>query len=306
MIRLAYMQIGLSSDKLYGVKKNMIIVPLVGGEKVCPNLLQRLDKSFSTTRELNMGRIKTVIVVFLLVLCQSCRSQQLSDVAVSAPSIEQEATSIWRTINDIEFLEGQGYKINLPEDSLIDTLISKSKSGQFGNDNFREVYTLLERNIYQEVNYKAALDKVNNQEELLKTLMLQLRRAKESWKWDFELLPSYDVIFTLYGTGGSYDPDHGRVVLFTTLEGGFMRYKDPANTIIHEIVHLGIETSIVQKYKLSHRLKEKIVDKIVFLLFAELLPEYRMQDMGSTEIDEYLKQKEDLVDLESIVEEIVN
>jgi len=253
-----------------------------------------------------MDQIKTAIIVFLLLLCQACRSQQLSDVAVSAPSIEQEATSVWRTINDIEFLEGQGYQINLPEDSLIDTLINKSKRGQFGNDNFPEIYTLLESNIYQEANYNAALDQVNNQEELLKTLMQQLSTAKESWKWNFELLPSYDVIFTLYGTGGSYDPDHGRVVLFTTLEGGFMRYKNPANTIIHEIIHLGIEKPIVQKYKLSHRLKERIVDKIVFLLFTDLLPMYKVQNMGDTEIDEYLQKKEDLINLESVVKKLVD
>lgn len=266
--------------------------------------MQQLDKCLSTTRELNMGQIKTVIVAFLLALCQPCESQQLSNVAVSAPSIEQEATSIWRTINDIEFLEGQGYKINLPENSLIDSLVSKSKNGQFGNDDFPEVYTLLEREVYKEENYRAALEEVNAQEQLLKKLMQQLSSATESWKWDFDLLPSYDLIFTLYGTGGSYDPDHGRVVLFTTLEGSFMRYKNPANTIIHEIVHLGIETSIVQKHKLSHSLKERIVDKIVFLLFGELLSEYRIQNMGDTEIDQYLRQKEDLIDLESIVEKI--
>jgi len=252
-----------------------------------------------------MKQLETAIVVVLLVICQSCRSQPLNKVLVSAPSIEQEATSIWRTINDIKFLEGQGYNINLPENELIDTLIGRSKAGKFGNDDFSEIYGLLEGGIYRKVNYKEALEQVDDQEKLLKQLLQQLSIAAESWKWDFELLPSYDVIFTLYGTGGSYDPDHGRVVLFTTLEGGFMRYQNPANTIIHEIVHLGIETSIVQKYELSHSLKERLVDKIVKLLFTELLPEYKVQDMGSTQVDQYLQRKEDLIDLDSIIKRVV-
>jgi len=70
-----------------------------------------------------------------------------------------------------------------------------------------------------------------------------------------------------------------------------MNYDNPANTIIHEIVHMGIEKSIIQKYNLSHGLKERIVDTIVYVLFGEFLPEYKVQNMGDTKIDKFLKKE---------------
>ncbi|MEL6132505.1 MAG: hypothetical protein AAFR59_03980, partial [Bacteroidota bacterium] len=102
------------------------------------------------------------------------------------------------------------------------------------------------------------------------------------------------------GTGGSYDPDKGVVTLWTDTSGVFMKYEEPAYTIIHEIVHMGIEYSIVQKYDLSHELKERIVDTFVYLMFKENLPEYTIQDMGNTQIDRYLGKPEDIGSLDAI------
>lgn len=213
-----------------------------------------------------------------LLFFQSCSAQVSSNyISIRIPTIEQEATSIWRTINAIEFLEQQGYKIHLPENDLIDSLILKSKNGEFGNEDFPQIYNLLEANIYKESNYALALNQAKTQEALINTLVHQLVTVKNSWNWSFKTFEQYPVLFTLYGTGGSYDPDLGTVTLFTTKEGRFMNYDKPANTIIHEIVHMGIEQSIVQKYNLPHGLKERIVDTIVFLLFKESLPEYKIQ-----------------------------
>ena len=116
------------------------------------------------------------------------------------------------------------------------------------------------------------------------------------------MLKHYEVIFTLYGSGGSYDPQTGLITLFTTKEGKFKKYQNPANTIIHEIVHIGMEHSLVQKYNLAHGLKERIVDTFVFLMFGELLPEYTIQNMGDPGIDEHLRNKEDLKALNTILE----
>ncbi len=97
-----------------------------------------------------MNSCKIISFSLSLLLYQSCFSKVQSDnFSVRIPTIEQEATSIWRTINDIEFLEKQGYRINLPENDLIQSLILKSKNGEFGNDDFPEIYNLLEANNLQ-------------------------------------------------------------------------------------------------------------------------------------------------------------
>ncbi|MFK7810657.1 MAG: hypothetical protein AB8F74_22810, partial [Saprospiraceae bacterium] len=199
-------------------------------------------------------KIQTSIVALACLLFQySCTSQVPSpNIILSVPTLEQEATSVWRTINDIAFLEEQGYQINLPRHDTIQFLVDKSRNKNFGNTDFGTIYNLLESGIYEKGNYEKAFSKVNAQLELINSLVQRLTVIKESWNWNFKIFDSYDIVFTIYGTGGSYDPDNGRVTLFTNEEGQFMKYDNPANTIIHEIVHMGIEESIVQKYNLSH------------------------------------------------------
>ncbi|MEM1322723.1 MAG: hypothetical protein AAGG75_20830 [Bacteroidota bacterium] len=246
------------------------------------------------------------ILLFSLVtlLYQSCTLQAQTDhLSIAVPTVEQEASSIWRTINDVNFLEGQGYQIHLPEEDLISTLIAQSKNGQFGNNDFPAIYNLLASKVYNAKDYERALKKVNAEKDLINRLVQQLKETQKTWDWEFKLFDNYKVLFTLYGTGGSYDPDSGTVTLFTTTEGQFMKYSHPANTIVHEIVHMGIEHSIVQKYQLPHGLKERIVDTIVSILFKEYLPDYKIQNMGDTAIDQLLRDKEDLSTLDSIIQE---
>lgn len=245
---------------------------------------------------------KYLLFIVFLGLQLSCSSQEFSKrLLVKVPTVEQEASSIWRTINDIEFLEQQGYNINLPSSEMIDSLIQKSKAKEFGNNDFATIYNLLEAQIYDKSKYESAFAKVKEQEGLLNQLINQLSTTKDTWKWDFKDFESYDVVFTLYGTGGSYDPDLGLVTLFTNEEGAFMNYDDPANTIMHEIVHMGVEYSIIQKYNLPHGLKERIVDKITFLMFKDQLPKYKVQNMGEVKIDEYIKAESDLKELDTLV-----
>lgn len=243
------------------------------------------------------------LILIGLLFSNACLSQESKEkISINIPSVEQEATSIWRTINDINFFERQGYTIHLPKASLIDALIVKSKNGDFGNDDFSRIYDLLESKIYNSDDYQLALKKVEDKRQLMGNMVQQIETTKAKWDWNFKSFESYRVVFTLYGTGGSYDPDAGIVTLFTNTKGDFMNYDDPENTIIHEIVHIGIEQSIIQKYQLSHGLKERIVDTFVFLMFSDLLPEYKIQNMGDPKIGEYLKQKKDLKHLATVIE----
>lgn len=226
-------------------------------------------------------------------------------ITVSIPTIEQEASSIWRTIYDIEFLEEQGYEIALPEAPLIDSLIVKSKSRTFGNEDFRPIYQLLESGVYNTKDYQVAVERVNQQVALVHSVLQDIESRKDSWDWTFQLYESYPIVFTRYGSGGSYNPETGTVTLFTTEAGTFKRYQNPANTIIHEITHLGMEQSIVQKHQLPHGLKERLIDRFVLVHFGTLLPNYKMQDMGDTEIDSLLSKKADFTKLDSILEQIL-
>lgn len=247
-------------------------------------------------------KFSKLLLIFVSITSLSCKSQTLvSRIEIVQPSIDQETTSIWRTINDISFFEKQGYKINLPKEPLIDSLIVKSKKGTFGNGDFPAIYALVETKIFDPKNYKQAIQKVKNQIDLMNKLVNEIDSKKSLWDWKFKMFDKYQLVFTLYGTGGSYDPDEGIITLLTNKEGDFMNYTNPANTIIHEITHMGMEYSIVQKFNLPHGLKERIVDTFVYLMFKGELPEYSIQNMGDDEIDKFLVKQDDIKSLNDIV-----
>lgn len=250
-----------------------------------------------------MKYLENVLLGLLIVLLCSClKPNSTNQLKISIPSIQQEATSIWRTINDISFLESQGYQIHLPQHEIIDTLLKKSKEKKFGNNDFAKIYQILESDIYDKSKYTLAWNKVKEQEDLINSLIRRLINTQSSWNWGFKTFATYEVVFTLYGTGGSYDPDRGLVTLFTNQEGKFMKYKNPANTIMHEIVHMGIEQSLVQELQISHGVKERIVDKITFILFGDQLPNYQIQNMGNPGVDKILQSKEDIKTLKTSLE----
>ena len=250
---------------------------------------------------------KFAFTIVFLIISLNCKSQtKTSRIKIVQPTVQQEATSIWRTINDINFLEKQGYTINLPKIPLIDSLVVKSKLGTFGNADFSSIYSLVETRLLDQKNYEKAIQKVEGQIDLISNLIDEIEANKSKWDWNFNIFDNYRVIFTLYGTGGSYDPDKGVITLFTNEAGEFMNYKNPANTIIHEITHMGMEYSIVRKHNLTHGLKERIVDTFVFLMFKEELPEYKIQNMGDVKIDIHLRTAENISSLNTIISKFLN
>lgn len=145
------------------------------------------------------------------------------------------------------------------------------------------------------------MQKVQREIDLINHLINEIHDQKSNWDWEFSMFDTYSVVFTLYGTGGSYDPDEGIITLLTNNKGEFRQYSNPACTILHEITHMGMEYSLIRKYSLEHGLKERLVDTFVYLMFKEQLPEYKIQNMGDTSIDQYLKNKDDIKLLNSII-----
>lgn len=245
----------------------------------------------------------SLMVIALFLQCPAWSQASLPQIEAVIPTVQQEASYIWRTIHDILFFEQLGYNVSLPKDTLIDALILKSKNGTFGNDDFSAIYNLLESKIYDENNYKQALEKVEEQQALVNKVIYQLDSLSCCMDWTFKMPERYEVLFTLYGSGGSYSPETGTITLFTTSDGRFKNYKNPANTIVHEIVHIGMEDSIIQPYNIPHVTKEQMVDQFVYLMFAHLLPNYKIQQFDSVEIDHPIRNKADLKKLGALLED---
>lgn len=231
------------------------------------------------------------------VLCQN-------RIQIVIPTAEEESDYVWRTIQDISFFEQHNYQVSLPQGELIDALIAKSKANQLRQEDYTALENLMKSKVYQKADYQKAYKKIAEQQDLIHKMANRLSRSKRAWH--FKAFDVYQIRLTLYGSGGSFDPENGVVTIFATAEGKFKQYDNPANTIIHEIVHIGIEDSIIQKYKAPHALKERIVDRFVLLNFKKYLLDYRVQNMGDVRIDQYLSKKKDLRKLNQIVERFMN
>ncbi|WP_299458692.1 hypothetical protein [uncultured Microscilla sp.] len=222
---------------------------------------------------------------------------------VIIPTAAQETDYIWRTIRDITFFEQHKYQLSLPKGSLIEALKKKARAQQLSDEDYVALKKFVTDKVYQKADYQKGYQLIKQNEALLNRLIKQLSKNAPK-RWKFKMFDTYQVTLTLYGSGGSYDPDQGSIIIFATRDGKFKQYKNPANTIIHEIIHIGIEHSIIRKHKVSHGLKERIVDTFVLLNFKKYLPEYYVQNMGDKRLDTYLRHKKDLDNLEYIVKKV--
>ena len=242
---------------------------------------------------------------YIIVFCflSSLVYAQSEQVQVIIPTSDSECEYIWRNIGDISFFEKNGYTLSLPKLDFTDKLLQDSRSGKLNETDLALLKKLVADSVYKESDYLKGYEKITEGIPVIEKAILQLRNYK--WNWDFFFYPQYKICLTLYGPGGSYDPETGNVLLLTTKEGKFKGYNNSTNTIIHEIIHIGIESSIVNKYNLSHTLKERIVDLFVKTFFYELLPDYRLQDFGDKRIDSYLSGKEDFFSLSEKIQQFI-
>lgn len=241
-------------------------------------------------------------LLFLTILTASCQLNGQNQISVNIPTAEEESEYIWRTIQDIDFFEKNNYQIALPEGSFIEKLKTKAKSGNLFESDHEALRIFVRDSVYNRADYNRGYQKIVNELQLINSLIREIEKL--DLNWNFKQFDMYEVNLTLYGPGGSYNPDEGSILIFTTTDGKFKNYANPTNTIIHEIVHIGIEEAIVNKHQVPHTLKERIVDTFVSLNFKQRLPDYRVQDMGEYRIDSYLKTKGDLKELDKFVQRI--
>ncbi len=210
-------------------------------------------------------------------------------IEVFANTAKQEADMIWYFIENIEFLQKYNYQLSFPQNELIPILIERSKNDDLNKKDFEKLSKLISEKIYNKNDYSAG---INNIKKVLPEIEGIFSKFEEFHsKWNFKIFKEYKLFLTLYGSGGSYEPDKGEITILTTKTGEFKRGINPIGTIIHEFVHIGIEERIIQKYNIQQIIKERIVDKFVSANFNDILPDYFIQNFGDTTIDKYLEDK---------------
>lgn len=254
-------------------------------------------------RSTNIFKSFAPFSVLLSLLLTSYSGLSQDKILIHIPSAEDEAEYIWSTLQNIQFFEEHNYPVTLPKGEIIEELKEKSKQNTLTEIDLAYLKKFITDSVYNVLDYQKGYKNVDDIRRVLNGMIHVLHKA--DYPWGFKKYETYSIQLTLYGSGGGYNSDNGFITLYTDPIGGFKQYNDPTNTLIHEIIHLGIEESIILKYEVPHTLKERIVDQFVLLYFKEALPKYHLQEMGEDRIDSYLKVKEDLVTLNQFVEEIL-
>jgi len=218
---------------------------------------------------------------------------------VRMPSAEMEAEYVWQNLQDLPFFEQNNYQLRLPSGKLIESLKEKARHNALDESDQQALIQFMEDSVYHIGDYEKGYEHVITQLPAVNRMLARIIEGPKNWH--FQHFPTHQITLTLYGPGGSYHPHDGSILLFTTPFGSFKSYENPANTLIHELIHIGIEESIIQKYQLPHSLKERVVDNIVMLFFQKELPTYRKQPMGNAAIDSLIRTDADFERLDEII-----
>ena len=216
---------------------------------------------------------------------------------IRGQNLEEEFNYLWWVINDLPFYEKNNYTVSLPDNQSFLDLIKEKKL------NKEKLFKMFEEEIYNPKFFKLGIENLEKCRPVFDEASEIFGEMNK--KWRFKLFEEYNVLLTAYGPGGSYNPcgNKARIVMLTTDDGKFKI--NAIHNVIHEMVHLGIEDDIVEKFKLEHWEKEALVDSICILKFGSLLTNYRYQNNGNSKIREYINA-ETVENVPEIVKKYVN
>lgn len=220
------------------------------------------------------------------------------NLIIRAQNLEEEFNYLWRVIKDLSFYEKNNYTVSLPENKLFLDLIKEKKL------NREKLFKLFEEEIYDPRFFKLGIENFEKCRPVFDEASEIFEEMNK--KWGFKLFKECYILLTAYGPGGCYAPygDIAKVIVLTDLIGNSKI--DPIENVIDEMIHLGIEENVVEKFKLEHWEKEALVDSICFLKFKKLIPNYIYQTYcRDIKIQDYMNDKT-VEDIPKIIGKYVN
>ncbi len=159
---------------------------------------------------------------------------------------EREVRRVERLVPRIPWFKENGYAITLPEGIAEDSTET-------------DINTAI-KNEYSEASYLAYAHSVQEPWEKFLPRLTEIRSTLP-----FALRDAYTLVLTRYGTGGSYDAISGTIVINIVTRS----QERALGTLIHEAIHIAVQP-LIEKYKVSHWRKERLVDLIGERYFANL------------------------------------
>lgn len=195
-------------------------------------------------------------------------------IIVRAQNPDEEFNYLIRVLEKMPFYNKYGYKIPIPDHPFF--LKISNNLDLLKKLDMEEARDIFRKEVYDFSYFKNGLKIIEQDIDLAEKA---IKKMKEWKRWGFKLFSKYEVRLTAFGPGGSYDLDTGSIIMKISRDGRFKRI--PATTIVHEIIHIGIEECIVKKFKLTHLEKEGIVDAICANYFKDVSVDYIVQNLSN-------------------------
>ena len=205
---------------------------------------------------------------------------------IRSQTAKEEFDYLWYTLKQLPFFKKNNYTVELPNHPVFKKLAQKSP--KFGKVDKDILFNLFKKEIYDPDFFKQGIVVLESYRPIFDKAILEFIEMNK--KWGFKIFPKYNILLTRYGPGGSYNPDKANIIMMTSINGTFKK-SHPEETVIHEIIHMGIEKNIVNCFGLNHWEKERLVDLICALKFGDILPNYQIQQQGNKKIDYYITSK---------------
>lgn len=176
-----------------------------------------------------------------------------------------------QTLSQMSFFDANGYDVSLPDHQGFD------EEGETGGLN-----TFADE-VYRQSDFASAMGVLRERKNMLQQALEWFSTLDDSLS--FYVPTEYTVVLTLYGPGGSYNPESATITMLTTPDGRF-KGGGGAHTIVHEMMHIAVEEALVQRFGLSHWEKERLVDVLCQRELGSLLTDYRQQPLGDVRFGE--------------------
>ena len=229
--------------------------------------------------------------------------EQMPEVVCRGQTEEEAFSFVMYLVKKLRWFNEQGYKISLPIHQDFEDLYRRPELLEGANEDFLK--KIFYEEVYEASKFAPSLEVIGQTNATVQQALQKLAILERNW--GFKIKPRYDIILTLYGPGGTYSlEEEVGLVIIRIDEGLVPKSKERSTqTIVHEMVHIGIQENIVRNYNLSHWEKERLVDLICSLYLSELLPNYVMQEKGDRKIDNFVNEKTIIDNLPMVIEAFV-
>lgn len=221
-------------------------------------------------------------------------------ISVPVPSSQQIFENLSHFIGMLGWFDSHNrpYKrqaLEKLEDPLINSMIREAKD--LSDDNYPVFYDKFFAEFTEKLYCRSNLEKIARQFEEYIPIIMQASPKFEALNksWGFKIWDEYVIDLSLYTSGGQYNYGNGHVILGCG-RGTNLPPLTAAFTVLHEMVHLGIETLIInpegrEEPRVAQEEKERIVDNLCLFMcsdiaeFCDLEPKYQEVAAGATYMD---------------------